>query len=510
MSLFGPSLIAAASSASIRILGFIRDVLLAQVLGAGPAADAFLAAFRAPNAIRRILAEGGLNPAFIPLYTRLHAENLKEAQNFAKDSFSGLVLVLLGLLALLELFTSFFALILFPGLNGEAASLAIWYSRLCFPLMVGVSLAACLSALLNAERRIALAALAPNIVNVTMIVALLLSNVFSLSQSSRGAWVALSAGLSGFLHLAIMVYAIRYRLSWFRLKKPHLTHDVKLFLKSAAPTVLIVGTAQISIIAAAFAASFLPSGISWLYYAERLFQFPLGFVGTVTGLVLLPELASLIASQNKPKCIDVQNRALETALLFSFPASVALFILAPPIIHLLFERGAFSSEDTYGAALALKGLAIGLPFGAIGKVLSQTVFVASSLRSAVFASMASILATILFALLFVSPFGIFGVCFAISLGLMVHASACGFILHLASLWKLDARFYKRTCSTVAATLIMAVFLIVFIWCFGALSWTKLISLCLGGMCLFAVSAFLFGAVTLKDLQDIRWSKGKKR
>lgn len=507
MSFFNSSFVAAASSISIRILGFLRDMLFAQVLGTGAAANAFLAVFRTSNAIRRILSEGGLNPAFIPLFARLRAESEDQARSFAQDAFSVFAIALFAGLACLEIFTSFFALIMFPGLSEEATHLAIFYARLCFPMMAGISLAACLGALLNAERRIAFAAMAPNIINIVTIIALLCVDHTNLYASVQAGWVAAAAGLSGFIHLALLIWAVRRQMPWFRFqfRIPHLSRDVKEFLKGTLPTLLIVGTSQLSVIIATVAASFLPSGISWLYYAERLFQFPLGFVGAVTGYVLLPELAARIAASDLKGCIQAQNRSMEIALIFSIPAALALYMLAEPIIRILFERHAFGAHDTYATAIVLQGMALGLPIGAIGKVLSQTVFVGSSLKAALTASISSMIVTLITSCVLVLLLGVQGISFGINAGLLTHMICCIFILQQKALWKPDKQFYRKCATCLLSSAVLGFYLLFFLSFFGKVNTVMLLWLCVSSVVVYMGAAFLTGTFSLEEVKKMKRS-----
>ncbi|MDR1828585.1 MAG: murein biosynthesis integral membrane protein MurJ [Methylobacteriaceae bacterium] len=508
MAKVAPSVIAAVASASNRIFGFIRDILMAQVLGAGPVSDAVLAAFWIPNAVRRTLAEGGLNPAFIPNYSRLLAKNPEKAHGFAMAAFSGLLVVLLAVAAILEVFASALAFLFFPGLEGEAAVLAVTYMRLSLPLMVGTSLAANLAAVLLTERRIAVAALAPNVVHIVMIVTLIAVGYAALAQPEQGWWVAAAVGFSGVVHLAILVVAMRRYFPWFRLVHPQLSRDVRIFLKATVPTVLIVGTAQTTILAATFAASFLPSAVSWLYYAEHLFHVPLGFAAAIAGLVVLPQLSALSAEENKEGCHRAQNHAVELSLLFSIPAAAGLFLLARPIMEVLFERGAFTAEDTIGASLALQGLALGLPFAALGKIVSQTVFVVSPLRMAGLTSIIGVVTTLVLALLLSWPLEIFGITLAVSCGLAAHALSCVVILNKAGFWRVSTGFHRTVASHVSASLVMGLGVFGYLRFVGVESVFSLLTVCVFGAVVFVGAAVMFGAVSARDLAAL-WRHGKR-
>ena len=505
MSLVASSVIAATAAMGSRILGFVRDVLLAQVLGAGPAADAFLAAFRIPGAVRRIVGEGGLNPAFVPLYARLRAEDAASAKSFACEAFSGLVLVLGIATAITEILAAGAVLLLFPGLSDGTADLAVLYLRLAFPLVIGATLAAFLSAVLNAERKVAAAALAPLAVNALLIASLVWIERAALDPAEKGFWLAATTGLSGFLHLTLVALAARRSIPWFSSvpwfswRRPVRSPQVRAFLSMAAPTVAAAGATQIFILAGTFAASFLPSAVSWLYYADKLFQLPLGLVGAAAGLALLPEIAACAAVGDKAACIEAQNRALEISWLVSLPAAAALMLLAYPMAKLFFERGAFTSADTAGVALALGGLAASLPIAAAGKVLSQTMFAAMRPRVAVWACGFGIIVTISLAGVLAEPLGIVGVCIAIGAGIVVHASMSGFSLWLAGLWCVDARLIRRTCAAMAATIVMGGGLWMGLQIHPPAGWVSLSIYCFGGFTLYAGTAVVFGAVYWREI-----------
>ena len=345
MSLARSTLIVGFATALSRVLGFARDMLIARALGAGAVADAFFIAFRLPNLARRTLSEGALNAGFVPLYLRLKNDaGTSAASRFAADALSGFAMLLLAVVGAVEIAAGAVVLLIAVGYAGEphTLSLATIYTRLAFPFVWGISLASLIGAILNAERRFGAAAFAPVAVNVVLIATmLLLAATPAMPQETQARWLAFAVAVSGLVHLAIVAIALlrtplRLALAW-----PRLTPELRRLLVTSAPAMLASGAAQFIILAATAVASYTPSAVSWLYYAERVFQLPLGFVGSAVGLVLLSDLADRLAAGDNDGLIDAHNRALEAALLVAMPAAVALLLLAEPIAQVLFERGAF-------------------------------------------------------------------------------------------------------------------------------------------------------------------------
>ena len=511
MSLARSTALVGFGTAASRVLGFLRDVLVARALGAGPAADAFLIAFRLPSLARRVLGEGGLNAGFVPLYARLKGEAGPEAAaRFAAESLSGLALVLLAAVALVEVAAGGIVLALAAGYRDEPETfgLAALYTRLAFPFVWGVSLAALLSALLNAERRFAAAALAPVAVNALLIAALLLLEAGGFTPERQAQWLAAAVAASGLLHLAILAAAVRRAGLPLRLGRPRFTPAVRRLLLAGVPAVAASGAAQLMLVAATEAASFTPSAVSWLYYADRVVQLPLGFVGSGVGLVLLPDIAARLAG-DRDGVAAAQNRALEAALLLAMPAAVALLVLARPIAQVLFERGAFGPADTAGTAAALMGLAAGLPFAVAGKVLAQPLFALERLRPALIALVLGLLVTVATGFALAVPFGVLGVALGASLGLAAHAGMLAAALEAAGLWRLDERLRRRLLATLAASAVMGAGLLATNGFLpdlptpGAARAGLLAALCLGGLVLYAAAALAFRAITLDDLAAFR-------
>jgi putative peptidoglycan lipid II flippase len=497
MSLIRSSLLVGLGSVASRILGFVRDILFAQALGAGPVADAFLAAFRLPNLVRRIVGEGGLNPVLVPHLTRLEPN---DASRLAGDVMSGFALALLGLTAIVEIGAGALALLLAPGLHDDGQTLALvaLYTRLSFPIVLCVTLASIAAAILNMRGRFTATALAPLAVNGGLILALVVLEIgFSLPLATKAAWLAGASSLAGFIQLVFVFLALR-RSDAIAFRIPRLSSTLKSLLLAGFPALVASGAVQLFVLAGTQIASFWPSGISWLYYAERVVQLPLGLIAALGASVLLPELARRHRQGETAAIIEAQHRALEVALLLALPASAALAILALPITVVLFERGAFLSSDAEGAAWVLGALSLGLPFATLGKVLSQTLFARGALRQTLAAALLGIVVTLAVSFLLALSWDATGIALGISLGCMTHAAAMIWCLARFGLWQPDRRFAGRLVRILASTAIMALGLVTAQQVFDPAGTIALITFCAGGLALYAVAAWLTGALTRGD------------
>ncbi|KAA2236893.1 murein biosynthesis integral membrane protein MurJ [Salinarimonas soli] len=515
MSLMRSAAIVGLVAALSRVAGFVRDVMIAAALGAGPVADAFLVAFRLPNLVRRTLSEGGFEAGLVPLYTRLRAERGDEAAGrFAGEALMGLVVLVLALVAVVQVAAGGVVLLLAGGYAGDPGTreLAATLIRLAFPFVLGVSAAAFLGALLTAHRRALPAALAPLTVNAGLILVLAaLNRIGGLAPETRAMWLAAAVTGSGFVQLAVVAVAAR-GIPGLGLARPRLSPEVRRLLAHGGPALAASAAAQLMIVAATQVASFTPSAVSWLYYADRLFQLPLGFVGVAVGLVLLPEMAAREAEGDRARFLDAQNRALEAALLLALPAALALGLLAYPIAVVLFQRGAFGPVDSTGTALILAGLSLGLPFAAVGKVLSQSLFARGRARAALATGGFAVLVTAAAAFVLAEIVGVAGIGIGTALGLAAHAVSLGLVLAAEGLWRVDARLRERLGRMAGACLAMGAALFgmrdLLQGLVGSLRQGWIDTLLLGGFCalglaVYAGAALLFGAVTRADLAALR-------
>jgi putative peptidoglycan lipid II flippase len=344
-----------------RLTGFIRDVVMAAVLGAGPLADAFFVAFRLPNHFRAIFAEGAFANAFVPAYARrLEQEGEQRARNFANEIGTGLLLVQIFLLALAWVFTPQLVRRLAPGLSGGRFDLAVTLTRITFPYLALTAMLAMISGTLNANHRFATAAGAPVLLNLCVAGALLLTPWFP-SAGHAAAWGVL---ISGILQvIAVDIDAEKHGFG-FRFRLPKLDEPTRRFLKAFGPAIIGAGGVQLALFADTIIATFLPAGsLSALYYADRINQLPIGVVGIAIGIVLLPEMSRRLAANDKAGAAAAQGRAIELSLLIAIPFMAGAIAIPELVMRGLFMRGAFTADDALNAAVTLAAYATGLiPF----------------------------------------------------------------------------------------------------------------------------------------------------
>ncbi len=368
-----------------RVLGFVRDILIAGVLGTGLVADAFFAAFRLPNLFRRLFAEGAFNAAFVPLFAkRLEGEGPAGARRFAEEALAALTFALLVFTALAELAMPWFIHLITPGFAGDAEKFdfTVLLTRITFPYLLCMSLVALYSGLLNALGRFTAAAAAPILLNAVLIATMAAAAFFGLGNTPEaGLLLAWGVALAGLLQLVMLLGAARRADFPLTLRPPRLTAGVRRLVRLGLPGVIAGGITQINIVIGTMIASLESGAIAFLYYADRLYQLPLGVIGIAVGVVLLPDVSRELRAGNLARVADSQNRALEFALLLTMPAAVALFAIPEPIIRVLFERGAFGPSDTLAVSAALRAFAVGLPAFVLIKVFSPAYFAREDTRT---------------------------------------------------------------------------------------------------------------------------------
>ena len=361
-----------------RVLGFVRDVLIAAVLGTSFVADAFFVAFRIPNMFRRLFAEGAFDAAFIPLFARrMHTDGLEAARAFAGQALSGLTFILVVFTILGEIAMPWLMLLLAPGFRDdpEKFTLVVLLARIALPYLVCMSLVALYTGVLNALGRFAIAAFTPSLLNIVLIIVLLgLVASGNEDQGHAGVVLAWGVAVSGLLQILVIAFAAaRFGVS-VPFERPRLTPEMQRLIALAAPGIVAGGIGQLTGVISTIIATLQDRVVSWLYYADRIFQLPLGVIGVAVGVVLLPDLSHKLRSGDHRAVIASENRALEFALLLTLPAATALLLAATPIMRVLFEHGAFTAADTQATARMLAALALGLPAYVLIKVLHPSFF----------------------------------------------------------------------------------------------------------------------------------------
>lgn len=443
-----------------RVLGFVRDMLIAGVLGTGPVADAFLVAFRIPNLFRRIFAEGAFNSAFVPLFARrLEGEGREAARRFAEEALAALTAVLLVLTALAELTMPGFMYLFAPGFSDtpEKFELAVQLTRITFPYLLCVSLVALLAGVLNALDRFALAAFAPVLLNVVFIVVLsALAMAGTRETPEAGLALAWAVFVGGIAQLVVLIVGVRRAGMGLALRRPKLTGGIRRLGVLGFYGVIAGGITQLNITIGTIIASLQDSAVSWLYYADRIYQLPLGLVGIAIGVVLLPDLSRKLRNNDGAGAVEAKNRSLELSMLLTLPATVALFAVPEPIIKVLFERGAFSADDTPATAAALAGFAVGLPAFVAIKVFSPAYFARENTKTPMIFAGISMIVNVAGSLALFFVMGHVGIAIATSVAGWVNALLLAGTLLQRGDFHFDERFRKRIGPILLSSAVMGI------------------------------------------------------
>jgi len=412
-----------------RVLGFVRDVAIAGLFGAGPRADAFVVAFQFNNLVRRLLTEGALNSAFVPLYLRRRADKGDaEAGAFAGQVIGTVTLVLIGLALVLALVMPLLMFVLAPGFvdNPTRFSLAIEMARLMLPYLVLAGPVAVMMGVLNANHRYFAAATATVLFNIVVLAAIAIVVIAQSGDTDHSAWiVALSiafAGVCQLLLVGIAVSAGRQRVTPLGLLP---RENAGKFAALAVPGLIASGVPQLMTIIGAMIASDAPGAVAFLYYASRLVELPLGIVGIAVGTVMTPTLAQAFRGDNRESGSHALRHGLELSVGLALPAAIALAILAWPIVHILFERGAFTAADSNATAQLLAVLACGLPGHVLVKAMAPMFFAREDTRSPMIAVIAGLIVAIVIGAVSMPMIGPIGVATGIALSGWFSAALIG-------------------------------------------------------------------------------------
>lgn len=361
-----------------RVMGFVRDILIAAYLGAGPVAEAFVVAFSLPTMFRRMFAEGAFNMAFIPMFSK-KLERDGEPLEFARDALSGLASILIVFTLIAQIFMPWFVWAMASGFVGDVRfDLAVDFGRITFPYILFISLTALLSGVLNATGRFGAAAAAPVLLNIVMATMMISAARAGMDVGRALVWAVPIGGLA---QLALVWWAAAR--AGFRLipRWPRMTPELKRLAIIAAPAALAGGVVQVNLLVGRQVASFFEGSIQYLNLADRLYQLPLGVVAIAIGVVLLPELSRRLQSGESRSGREAMNRAAEFALLLTLPAAVALIVIPGPLVSVLYERGRFSSEDAVATAMVVAIYGFGLPSFVMQKVLQPLYFAREDTRT---------------------------------------------------------------------------------------------------------------------------------
>ncbi|UWQ14923.1 murein biosynthesis integral membrane protein MurJ [Aliiroseovarius sp. M344] len=488
-----------------RILGFVRDIMIGAFLGSSAVAEAFLIAFSLPNMFRRFFAEGTLNVAFVPMFAK-KLEGGDGALEFARDAFSGLAFILV--------IFAIIAQILMPALVYAMASgfaedsrfdLAVTYGRIAFPYILFISLAALLSGVLNATGRFMAAAAAPVLLNVIFISAMFIADFLGRDIGNALAWTVPVAGIAQVALVWVAASRAGYRLVP---RMPHMTPELKRLAIIAAPAALAGGVTQINLLVGRQVASFFDGAVAWLYYADRLYQLPLGVVGIAIGVVLLPELSRNLRSGENLAGRAALSRAGELALALTFPAAVALMVIPTQLVEALFQRGAFSADDTANTALATAIYGAGLPSFVLLKVLSSVYFARENTRTPFYFAIVGMIVNLVIAVGLSYWMGFVAAAIGTTVaGWTITALTWIGAARMGEDTRFDSRFWKRFWRLAAASWAMGAVLWIMVIILGpmfgmpGLKIIALIIIVIGGILTYGVLGQLFGAFRLAEIKS---------
>ena len=438
-----------------RLLGYLRDILIAIFLGTGFLADAFFVAFRIPNTFRRLFSEGTFNAAFVPSYSSV-LNNKKKSQDFASSIFNLLILGLFFIVLIIEILMPLFVFLIAPGFEGDyqKMELAVTLTRITFPFLMFISLASFFSAILNSHNKFAIASAAPIILNILLIGVLLFGKILNDQLVYYLAYAVTGAGI---LQLIFLYFYVKKYFSPninFSIK---IDNKVKTFFKKLLPSIFSSGVTQINILIGTIIASFQTSAVSYLYYADRVYQINLAIAGIAIGTVILPQLSKYVQKQNKEKINLIQNKALELSLFLSIPAAMALLIASEEIISSLFGYGSFDELSVKNSAKALFYFAIGLPAFSLIKVFSAFFFARHNTKLPFYISLTSILLNIFISIIFFREIGFIIIPIATTVSSWFNAIFLFIFLKKENLFNFNLVFINRFIKILTATILMGIF-----------------------------------------------------
>ena len=439
-----------------RLLGYLRDILIAIFLGTGLLADAFFVAFRIPNTFRRLFSEGTFNAAFVPSYTSEMVKGKKKSNKFANDIFNFLFLSLLILTLVVQIFMPAFVSIIAPGFIGdiEKMEIAINLTRITFPFLFFICLASFFSAILNSHNKFGAASAAPIILNIILILVL----IFSRSLNDQLVYY-LSYGVS-FAGILQLLFLYKFVIKYYSLKfnfKIKVNNKVKIFFKKLLPSIFSSGVTQINILVGTIIASFQASAVSYLYYADRIYQINLAIAGVAIGVVVLPQLSKHVESKKKEKILLIQNKALELSLFLSIPATIALIIGSEQIISALFGYGSFNNASVINSGLALYYFALGLPAFALIKVFSSFFFANHDTKTPFYISLFSVVLNIFISVYYFIEIGFVIIPIATSISSWFNAIVLFLFLKNKKLFYFNEMFFIKFIKIVTASTLMGLF-----------------------------------------------------
>jgi len=491
-----------------RITGLLRDQITAATLGAGGAADAFFVALKLPNLFRLVFAEGAFSASFVPLFSKeMETQGKQEALSFAEESLAAMLFILLPFTILMIIAMPWVMFLFAPGFSDDPERIgwAVQMCRITFPYLMLVSLVSLLGGILNSFDKFGPFAAAPIAFNLCIILAIYTLAPFTETVGHAMSWGVL---ISGIVQVLWMWHACRKMGLRLRLVRPRFTLRVKKLATLIGPGCLGAGVVQINLFINTIIASLLPEGsISWLYYADRLHQLPLGVIGIAIGTSLLPLMSRHIATGNNSHAHHFFNRGLEFGMLLSLPCAMALAVAAQPILATLFQYGHFSSDDTRQTVLSLAFFSLGIPAFVAGKVMTVSFYARQDTRTPVRVALLTTATNITLALVLMHSLRHAGIAAATAISGWVQVIALRHLLKKNGFWEIDSQLKHRAPRILAASLGMAAAIALIAWLFRNVWQMGLLFrlgamgiLVLAGLVIYFGLAELLGATSIADIK----------
>ena len=440
-----------------RVLGYLRDILIAFFLGTSIYADAFFVAFRLPNTFRRLFAEGTFNAAFIPSYAQEKLKGESHGKKFADDVFNLLLYVLIIIIIIVEIFTPFVVYLIAPGFyeNSEKFNLATEFTRITFPFLLFVSLSSMLSGILNTNNRFAAAAAAPIVLNLVLIISLILSYYLKLDIAKS---LSIGVPIAGILQfLLLIIFSKKFYFPSLKLII-NFSKSLKSFFVKLLPSIFSSGITQINILIGTIIASFQSGAVSYLYYADRIYQINLAIAGIAVGTVVLPNLSKSIKTNDENSVNLIQNRSIELSLALSLPAAFGLLIASEDIVNSLFGYGSFDQKDILNTSLALIFFALGVPAFALAKVLSNFYFARDNTKMPFYISLISMIINIIISVSLFRKYGFIIIPIATSLSTWFATLAYFVLLKKEKFLVFENKTLINILKILITTILMCLFL----------------------------------------------------
>lgn len=485
-----------------RVFGFMRDILLARVMGAGGAADAWQLAFQLPNLFRRLFAEGAFASAFVPLFNRHMNSGDSEARRFASEVLAVLLPILVTFGAVMMLAMPW---VLWPFANdtmqadADTYNLAVTMGRIAFPYLLFMSLATLVAAVLNSLSRFAAAAAAPILLNICLLTALFWGAAQPEGAQTRqavGFWLAVAVSVSGIAQLAWLTFFMRRAGFGLSFKWPRVTAQVKEMGVLIIPAVFGAGIYQISrFVDLAFYGQLPDGSLTYMAMADRWNQLPLGIIGIALGTAILPALSRHIGKAEDDEATRLQSNAIELAMLLTIPCAVALFFTGTAFVQTFMQGRAFTAQDALTTGLVVKALVIGLPAYVLVKVLTPNFFARKDTRTPVYTAAIALVVTVALNFLFIFQFelGVVGLALAGAIGAWVNITLLSIILARRGFFRMSARVIGRIARIIIASVVMGAALWALMSQIAPWFTGSMIDKALGLAAIMGVAALTYGA-----------------